>query len=63
MIVLGRQPGTLAMSNLIRFGMPSLPRAGLELEGLAVQVDLIPELLTALKEAAVVVASKTETCP
>ena len=30
-------------------------------KGLAVQVDLIPELLTALEKAAVVVASKTET--
>ncbi len=30
-------------------------------KGLAVQVDLIPELLTALEKAAVIVASKTET--
>lgn len=32
-------------------------------KGIAVQVDLIPELLTALEKAAVIVASKTETCP
>ena len=30
-------------------------------KGLAVQVDLIPELLTAIEKAAVIVAAKTET--